>query len=125
MAEAIAVRGEVRVTMDDECGEGIEEDYHPDDQEDVPLMRFQVERKYKGEWVFCEDSSYCTQIDARLPQKELDRLANLILDQVYDEAESITDDPERDRSCKKTCEGLSWINVSWGTKNAVMGWVLP
>ena len=125
MAEAIAVRGKVRVVMDDGCGEGIEGDYDDEDQEDVPLMRFEVQRKYKGKWVFCADSSYCTQIDARLTKKEHKRLAELILNQVYDDAESITEDPENDYACKKTCEGLSWINPTWGTGKEEMGWVLP
>ena len=69
-----APRGQVRVQMDDDCGEGIEGEYNPKDVKDIPLMRFCVERKYKGEWVCCEDSSYCTQIDARLPKQELKRL---------------------------------------------------
>lgn len=124
MAEVIAKRGAVRVVMDDESAEGIDGDYRIDDPEDVPLMRFCVERRYKRRWVFCDDSSYCTQIDARLSTKEHERLAEFILAEVYESALSITDDPERNRACKRLAERLSWINPTWGTKKEKLGWVL-
>jgi hypothetical protein len=108
----------VRVYLDSECGEGIEGDYRGP-KDDILLMRFGVERlnPETKRWDYCDDSSYCTQIPADLPKKELKRLAELILSEVYE--------PARDHgNVKKLCERLSWINPTWGTKDEKTGWTL-
>jgi len=117
MAEVIARRGVVQVVLDDSCGEGIEGGYRSDDPVDIPLMRFDVQKRVDGSWQTLDDASYCTQIDARLPAGELKRLARLLLGEVYE--------PARDHGdVKKLCERLSWINKTWGTKAEDRGWVL-
>jgi hypothetical protein len=124
MPEFIAARGKVRVVLDNDCHEGIDGEYNPQDPADIPLMRFNVDVKKGREWVPIDDSSYCTQIDARLPAKEHQRLAELLLGRVYDAVVFQTNGVRTGVSVKKLCEGLSWINQTWGTKSEKQGWVL-
>lgn len=63
------------------------------------------------------DSSYCTQIPATVDKKTARRLADLILDEVEEDARAGT-------SIKKRCEWLSWINPTWLEDRKTRGWIL-
>jgi len=109
---AEVTRGRIKVELEN-IGEGRSGDYQPSDPEDVPLMRFSVCRKVAGndrflgqEWEQLDDASYCTQIPATSPQVMLHRLAQYLLDVVYEPAND-------GHSIKKICERLSWIEPEW------------
>lgn len=109
--------GLVRVDLDWDCGEGIDGDYRGPNTDDIPLLRFSVFRKDGENWWEVDNASYCTQIPADIPHKEVRRLAEYILNEVEEEVTN-------DNSVKKLCERLSWINPSWGTKKEDKGWTL-
>jgi hypothetical protein len=121
--EVISEDGLVKVEME-YIGEGIDGDYDDKDPDDMPLMRFSIYRKITddaecrekmwnltlsdfceeeiGEWVYVEDSSYCTQIWADLPTKNILEAAKFILSCVEDNVR----DMKRE---KRLYESLSWI----------------
>lgn len=107
----------VRVDLDWSCGEGISGDYQGPEEDDIPLLRFDVFRKSGRSWEIVDDASYCTQIPAYTSKKEIKRLAAYLLKEVEDGVASGV-------SIKKLCEDLSWINPTWGTKKSVDGWWL-
>jgi hypothetical protein len=85
-------------------GEGEDGDFHPENPNDRPILRFDVSQKGdSGEWEDVPDSSYCTQLDARLPRPTRELAANLILKTV-EEAHAAG------LSLKRICERLSWMD---------------
>jgi hypothetical protein len=120
VSEYVSEDGVVKVELED-LGEGRGGDYDTDDPEDEPLLRFTVYRFYQaGErvepgytdwlreraeqdgWLAVSAASYCTRLRADLPQEAQDRAGRYLLARVED-------DVRRQRSVKKSCEGLSWI----------------
>jgi hypothetical protein len=110
----------VRVQLSDYSNEGIEGPYIG--EEDVLLLRFDVAIKNNGRWEELDDSSYCTQIPADTPREEVRRLARLILGEVRPDAMSILRNGHG--SVRRLCEGLSWINATWGTPNEIRRYIL-
>lgn len=111
------IRGNVRVEWVD-LGEGLSEDYRPDDPEDVHILRFDVSVKLpavksvepmtaEDVWIDPGDASYCTRFPASASIDQRKDGLKLIMDRVYDDASRF---PEG-RSIKKLCEELSWIRV--------------
>lgn len=45
-------------------GEGLDGDYDPTEDEDHPLLRYDVQRLVEGEWEDVDGGSYCTQVHA-------------------------------------------------------------
>ena len=90
----------VKVTLE-YTGEGWYGDYDPEDPEDTPLLRMDVYRYIEDEWVYVEDSSYCTAFPATEPQEKVDWAAKVIYDTVYSFVET---------GIKRLCEELSWIS---------------
>jgi len=105
MAHFELIRNGVRVTLDDECGEGWWGDYSPSDPEDDLLMRFTVDVMVDGEWRGVDDASYCTQIVSKsCSEKDARGILETIMGEVYEPLQNGC-------SIKKTCEFLSWIEV--------------
>ncbi|WP_114947641.1 hypothetical protein [Microvirga calopogonii] len=85
-------------------GEGEDGDYRPADPNDRPILRFDVSQKGdNGEWEDVPDSSYCTQLDARLPRPVRELAASLIL-------KSVEEAHAAGLSLKRVCERLSWMD---------------
>jgi hypothetical protein len=99
--DIVLVDGDVRVTIE-WIGEGRDGDFDPDDPNDVPLLRFSVDRKCGEEWEEVPDCSYCTQMCATDERARLQDLAKRIMAEVKDTVNS-------GRSPKRTCERLSWL----------------
>lgn len=84
-------------------GEGLGGDYDPGDPNDVPLLRFCVDRVVrdaKGAAVLYEemsDASYCTQLPVGTPERVLLRAAALLLEAAGE------------LSPKRRFEELSWM----------------
>jgi hypothetical protein len=99
-------KDKVMVEWDDSTNEGISGDYDPDDPNDIPLLRFYVNKLVSNEWEELPDASYCTQVDARTSNDIQRKLLQVLMDEVYEEVKS-------GHSIKKLCEQLSWIDPSW------------
>jgi hypothetical protein len=96
-----------------ELGEGLCEDYNPDDPNDVELLRFDIDIKASeahqdGDWWWeaIDDASYCTQVPVSATPEERGKLLEIIMDWVYEPA-------TQGYSIKKICERLSWISLDW------------
>lgn len=132
MIEAISKDGLVMVELEN-LGEGLCEDYDPNDPEDMPLLRFTIYRMcndpayvaqipYKfegslyesGEWMAVSDGSYCTQIRADLPEDQLKQAADYILNHVEDGVRNYSFD-------KRLYEALSWTSIENGVPNCEIG----
>lgn len=97
-------------------GEGIRGDYHPEDPEDVNLLRFDVyvknpdaDEEYNDGWIEVEDASYCTQIPADTEIDILKSKIKYIFNRYRDEISSY-DNYLYGPSVKKMGEELSWID---------------
>lgn len=132
MIEAISQDGLVMVELED-LGEGICEDYDPNDPEDMPLLRFTLYRMcddpahvaklpYKfegslyeeGEWMAVSDGSYCTQIRADLPEEQQKLAADYILNLVEDGIRTYNFE-------KRLYETLSWTRIENGQPKCEIG----
>jgi len=82
-------------------GEGTQGDYDPSDSDDCPLLHFTVLDLVEGEWVQVDNASYCTAMDARLPESAWEKAAEHILAHIGD-ADHI----------KGICEKLLWMDGS-------------
>jgi hypothetical protein len=89
-----------------DLGEGIQGDYNPDDPEDIPLYRFDVSVKRKGDkyWEPLDDGSYCTQVPIYTDKKTLKAGLEMIMDEIFY-------DIVQEASPKRACERMSWISV--------------
>lgn len=120
-------RGNVRVELDF-IGEGSSGDYHPDDPDDEPLLRFTILGRRRadgsrrglpnddglewgshGEWTPFRDASCCTALSATLPKAEQRKALRYLMDEVFDPA-------HQGHPIKKLCERLSWISPEWLNK---------
>lgn len=107
-------------------GEGINEDYHENDPDDIPLLRYSVYRRVTkdckknaedlcsdfeaydfGEWMEVDDSSYCTQLSALEDRDVLIKAAQFILDYVKDGVLNLKRE-------KRLYELLSWVGIKNG-----------
>jgi len=79
--------------------EGEDGDYRKDDPTDVPLLRYDVAEQNGTDWEDLPDSSYCTDIDARIPRERQLEAAQTILDILTTEGAS-----------KRLMERVSWIH---------------
>jgi hypothetical protein len=101
--EVVATGDKFRASLE-WIGEGEDGDYRPQDPNDRPILRFDVSQKDEnGEWEDVPDSSYCMQLDARLPRATRELAANLIL-RTVEEAHAAG------LSLKRVCERLSWMD---------------
>jgi hypothetical protein len=107
------------IDLHDDCNEGMDGDYRGPDCDDIPLLRFDAHRRKgkAGPWQEVDDGSYCTQIPADISKQEIRRLAAYLAEELA-ECGSLTD------SNKRLCEGMSWINPTWGTPAHKSGWTL-
>jgi hypothetical protein len=87
------------------CDEGKWGEYDPDDENDAPLLRFDVSYKRDGEWEPCDDASYCTNVCEDTDKAVLRRLLEDILTEVDGKVD------EHGHGIKKVCEQLSWIGA--------------
>ncbi|MDG2571151.1 hypothetical protein P7L87_26720, partial [Vibrio parahaemolyticus] len=109
LATEIVATGESFRASLEWIGEGEDGDYRPADPNDRPILRFDVSQEGEnGEWEDVPDSSYCTQLDARLPRPIRELAASLILKTV-EEAHAAG------LSLKRVCERLSWMDVAAAT----------
>lgn len=99
------IRNNVKIEWAD-CGEGLRGDYDPDNPEDIALLRFDVYVKQDGEWIEPDDSSYCTNVPVDTPPKDLMKLLDILMDEIYEPA-------SQGHRIKKLCERLSWISPEW------------
>lgn len=125
--EVYSEDGLVRVDLDWE-GEGIDGDYDGTDPDDVPLLRYGISRKFTnecknenfsyltgedfhgreiGEWLYVEDSSYCTQLPIDAPREQLIEAAQFILSYVEDGVRDLHRE-------KRMYETLSWLCLQDG-----------
>jgi hypothetical protein len=97
----------VRIQLHDDCGEGWNGDYCPDDSDDEPLLRFDVYRwdSSTNEYVEVNNASYCT----RLPASISSDIANAALQSLMNE---FGDAVRGGSSIKKCAERMSWIAPS-------------
>ncbi|QRM34779.1 hypothetical protein [Microvirga sp. VF16] len=104
LATEIVATGEKFQASLEWIGEGEDGDYRPDDPNDRLILRFDVSQKGDdGKWEDVPDSSYCMQLDARLPRPIRELAANLVLKAV-EEAHAAG------LSIKRVCERLSWMD---------------
>ncbi|WP_262267305.1 MULTISPECIES: hypothetical protein [Microvirga] len=109
LATEIVATGESFRASLEWIGEGEDGDYRPADPNDRPILRFDVSQEGEnGEWEDVPDSSYCTQLDARLPRPIRELAASLILKTV-EEAHAAG------LSLKRVCERLSWMDEAAAT----------
>ena len=103
----MAIRDEKLKVEWNNIGEGYNGDYNPLDPEDENLLRFDVycKRTPDSEWEEVEDASYCTNVPAKTPEDELERLLRILFDRYSD----VIDDYLDGTSVKKLGEELSWI----------------
>ena len=95
-----------------DCGEGVCGDYDPEDDDDVPLLRFDVIYGKDPEQV--ENGSYCTQLEATDDRRLLVKAAQTILKEAENSL-SVKEDGTLERNgFKRTMEWLSWIQVKDG-----------
>lgn len=95
------IQNQVRICLDDECGEGYHGDYDPNDPEDEMLLRFSVDKFEGGFWAGIDNASYCTLLPSSLDNKLAHKFLQVLMQEVYD---VVMDG----NSIKKTCERLSW-----------------
>jgi hypothetical protein len=88
-------------------GEGGNGDCQADDPDDVEFLRFDVSRITENGAEEVSGSSYCTQVPVATDKAELQRLLEILMDQVYDPVKAGT-------SIKRVCEELSWIEPGYG-----------
>lgn len=94
--------GQVRVLLS-YIGEGRSGDYDPEDPDDVPLLRYDLDRKEDDKWIAVENGSYCTELPTSISRHEAELAASIILDNVADLVKS--------NKHKRMCEKLSWLNT--------------
>jgi hypothetical protein len=99
------IKGIVRIEWV-ELGEGISGDYDPNDQNDIELLRFDVDRKINGEWEEVSDASYCTLFPVDAPEELKKKALEFLMSEIWEEVDS-------GHSIKRLCQRLSWINPSW------------
>jgi hypothetical protein len=88
-------------------GEGGNGDYQADGPGDVELLLFEVSRITDNGAEKVSGSSYCTQVPATTDKAELQRLLEILMDQVYDPVKA-------GKTIKQICEELSWIEPGYG-----------
>jgi len=89
-------------------GEGKDGDYHPEDPDDVPYLRFDlyVRESKKGEWDAPEDTSYCTALPAFVSERVgREALARILSETAEPLAAGLR--------VKRVCESLSWMDESF------------
>ncbi|AXK44017.1 hypothetical protein [Erythrobacter aureus] len=97
---------EVRVEDDEYAvtiswiGEGNDGDFDPLRPYDVPLLRFDVDKRVGEDFEELENGSYCTQVPAYIPQNKRWCLARYILAQL-----------DMGHTGKRDLEKLSWTNL--------------
>jgi hypothetical protein len=105
--EYLLTVGNVRVRLS-YIGEGIFGEYDSEDELDMPLLRFDVEKftyyndNAYGDWEMVDNGSYCTRIHADTPWNEVVQYLLVIMDRVYFHVEN-------DSSIKRLCEMMSDI----------------
>jgi len=102
----------VQVIIHWDCYEGVNGDYDVEDDDDEPLLRFDVLKRTAheegdGEFEQIEDSSYCTDLRAYDDRGLILQAAQAIMNEVFDKVKA-------GQSIKKTCEGLSHIRIARG-----------
>ena len=99
--EIVYTKGNLKVSF---CyiDEGFSGYYNPDDEEDEPLLRFDVYKKVNGEWEAIDNGSYCTQNNVFTSIRDLKSMLKTIWEEMNDALEG-------GYSGKKTAEYLSWI----------------
>jgi hypothetical protein len=88
-------------------GEGWDGDHQADDPDDVELLRFGISCITDNGAEKVSDSSYCTRVPATTDKAELQRLLEILMDQVYDPVTA-------GKTIKQICEELSWIEPGYG-----------
>jgi hypothetical protein len=95
--------GDFRVSLE-WIGEGVDGDYDEDDPEDEPLLRFEVEQiDNVGGFQYVGGTSYCTQLDARIPDEVKIKALRHILNVVRSTPST--------QSLKHVCGRLSWLKA--------------
>lgn len=98
----------VRIQLHDDCNEGWNGYYDPDDSGDEPLLRFDVDRwdSHTNEYIEVDNASYCTALPATISSS----MANAALVQLMSE---FGDAVRSGNSIKKCAERMSWIDPSF------------
>ena len=103
--------GDVKVVFT-YLGEGISGDYDREDEDDMPMLRFDIfEREYVDDgrehpdwnWIEVDSGSYCTEVCIDTPKEILEEMAQYILD-------NVKDDISANRSIRSIGQELSWID---------------
>ena len=81
--------------------------YKADESRGVELLSFDVSRITDNGVEEVSDLSYCSQVPATTDKAELQRLLEILMDQVYDPVKTGT-------SIKRICEDLSGIEPGYG-----------
>lgn len=71
------------------------------------LLHFNVSRITDKGAELISDSSYCTQVPAATDPAELQRLLEIMMDQIYDPVKA-------GQPLKRICEELTWIEPGYG-----------
>ncbi len=86
-------------------GEGTDGDYNPEDENDVPLLRYYVCEKVDGEWEPLRNGSACCRLSPNEKRADLKKAANKMLEIV-----SKTDQ----QHLNSVVQLLSWIEMKEG-----------
>lgn len=87
-------------------GEGNEGDFNPDNETDVPLLRFSCSKFEGNKWEQMDDASYCTLMPVDSKIEQLIKAAHLIIQEIEDEVS----EKEYDTEHLFEVEGNSGIN---------------
>lgn len=101
----VLIRGNVRVMWED-IGEGLSGDYDESDPDDIPLLRFYIDRWNPTDpngWVEVEDGSFCTQMPTSATPTQRRQGLELLMGRVYENVAA-------GESLDRAGEELSWIS---------------
>ena len=96
------IRGKFKVELE-YIGEGICEDYNPDDPNDIKLMRFYISKRLQDD-TWHELESCCTEFAESNGIAKQGAVLGIIMEEVC---------RPKGESIKRIAQRLSWINETW------------
>lgn len=91
-------------------GEGINGDFDPADPDDINFLRFYIYAYDGADMAYIDNASRCTFIPADITDEEALRMANYIMQQVYDPIIA-------EQSIDAICDKLSYLGCDYDTGN--------
>lgn len=77
------IYNQIRITLS-HTGDGCEGGYSKNDKNDIPFLRFNIEKQKGNEWVNVKGANYCTELDCSISEDDAIRAIDLIASSVND-----------------------------------------